>query len=426
MIFFVVAALAGTLPAAESFRLKAVVLDTVPRIVLLPEPGSGLVSSQWLFGEGADDDDAAAFGLAHLVEHLSFGSIAEGTGEDYDSRLGALGGLSDGWTDRERAGFGASVAAEGAKSGDALLRLELHRATHLNVSEAAIERQRSVIQEELAEANDAAHGADRVWLSQLLWNAGEPWSRHPQGTPRERVRPADVLTRWRELVERGVLVLAGEFDAPRLRALAEGLLPASGPLTAPAGPELGEPGCEPAAPSTRWVQGNGRRGTVYVAWPVPGRSHRDRVALEALARWVGGARLAVGAGCGEWVVERGDTWLALPYHRASILRALRQVAVRGLDDASLDRVRADAVADYARALGSLPLRARVAGSCVLAGRAVDCASEEVDAWLHLTGADLARAAGRWLLPDGSTTLAVLPPGTRLAPWIPGVSPWSPP
>ncbi len=426
MIALLACALALPLPPAERFRFPAVRLDTSPTVVLLPEPGSGLVSAQWLFDTGAADDAPEEFGAAHLVEHLAFGDIGAEGAADYDERLGHLGGLSDGWTDRERAGIGATIPAADARSGADLFGLELARMRTLVVSGGSLTRQRAVITEELAETHDAAHGLDRVWLSRLLWSGGEPWSRHPASPPQEAIAAGAAMARWTRLVENGVLVLAGDFDAAELRALVEAALPAGRRPSPRTEGELGQPGCEPAAPATSWTRGNGNRGSVLVAWPVPGRGHRDRVALEALARWVGGARVSVGAGCGEWVAERTDAWLALPHHRASIVRALREVAARGLDAAVLDRVRAEAVADQARAFSSLPLRARVAAGCVLAGRAPDCAADEVQAWLDLTGEKLAGAAARWLPAEAVTTLAVLPPGTRFAPLIPGVREWSAP
>jgi hypothetical protein len=424
-VILLAAALAAPLPAADRLRVPAIQLDTRPIVVLAPEPGSGLVTAQWVFDQGANDDALHEAGAAHLVEHLAFGDLAGGDG-DYDERLGHLGGLSEGWTDRERAGLGATIPAAGADSAAALLELELSRMRTLVVTDDTMARQRAVIAEELAETHDAAHGLDRVWLSRLLWSAGEPWSRHPASPPAESIAVEAAEARWRRLVEGGVLVLAGDFEAGALRERVEAQLPAGGARLWRQGAALGEPGCEPAAPATSWTRGNGRRGSVLVAWPVPGRGHRDRVALEAIARWAGGARLAVGAGCGEWSFERTDSWLALPGHRASLLRALASVAEQGLDPASLARVRADAVADYARALSSLPLRARVVAGCTLGGRPPDCAAEEVQAWLDLRAEDLAAAATRWLPPDGATTLAVMPPDTRFAPWIPGIREWSAP
>jgi predicted Zn-dependent peptidase len=417
-----IAVVAGAANAVDP--AMPVVLDTSPRVALLPEPGAGFVTSQWLFDAGSTTDPAAEQGAAHLVEHLSFGPLDADGAADFDARLGALGGVSDGWTDRERAGLGA-VVPSGAHAAEALLGLELQRAATLVITEDGVARQRAVIAEELAEAADAAHGPDRTWLSRLLWAGGEPWSRHPQSPPNETTTAATAAARWRALVQAGVLVLAGEFDAEPVAARLRARLPARPPPAPAPAPTLGEPGCEPAAPATRWARGNGRRGSVYVAWPVPGRDHRDRVALEALARWVGGARIAVGAGCGEWVAERAGAWHELPHHRASLLRAIGQVAARGLDPGSVARVRDDARADLARALASLPVRARVVGACLLGGRTPDCIDGERAAWDALTGEDVGRAAARWLPIEATTTLAVLPPATRFAPWIPGIRAWSP-
>ena len=420
------AALAAPLPLPDRFEFPAEELSTVPRVVLVPEPGAGIVTAQWLFNEGASADPAAAFGRAHLLEHLSFGQLGTGVNDDYDTRLGQLGGLSEGWTDRERSGLGATVPVLRSDSGLTLLRLELDRAEALVISDEAAGRQRVVIEQELAEANDSAHGPDRVWLSTLLWAFGQPWASHPQGQPFETSGLGTLADRWRQLVAGAVLVIAGEFDAVPLRSEAQGRLPAATPIEGTLPPALGEPGCEPAAPATVWRRGNGNRGTVYVAWPVPGRGHRDRIALEALARWAGGARVSLGAGCGEWVAERTGTWWELARHRDSLLGSIGAVGERGLDATTVDRLRAEAVADHARALGSLPLRARLVAGCVLVGRRPDCVRDEVEAWLGLTGKEVAAAAARWLPPGAATTLVVVRPDTRFAPLIPEIRPWAAP
>lgn len=410
------------LPTASTYQSGARLYeaDGLP-IVLVPEPGAGRVTSQWVFDVGADDDGAADFGLAHLVEHLAFGRFGPAPAEDYDSVVGELGGESSGWTDRERAGFGATIPIFQPESLRRFVDLERRRRGSPLLDTPTVEAQREVVAQETAETFDRPHGPDAVWLDELLWAYGEPWSRHPRGAPTERASAATIAGRWTWMQAHAVLVLAGELDAEAL-ASDLGLAPPTRRPPRPA-PGLGEPGCEPAAPAIRWRRGNVAESAVYVAWPIPGRDHPDRVALEALARWMGGAKVAVGRGCGELVVERRGEWLELGRHVASVRRAVTELGASGLDQGGLDRVRAGHLTDVARANGMLETRARIVGGCVLSGRGPDCLPEEVTAWLSMDSVATQRAAARWLLPDAATVLAVVPPDTLWSPPVPGMRAW---
>ncbi len=416
------------LPDASAWHFPAemVGIPGSPRVVVAPEPGAGRLTAQWLFDAGANDEAAAAFGLSHLVEHLAFGPIGAPDAPDFDERLGALGGTSDGWTDRERMGWGATVPVSAPEDALALVKLEGERWRGLVIDDAAVVRQRSIVRQELAETIDWPHGLDRPWLDQLLWSAGEPWSRHPQSPPAEASTVAEAQARWLILRDRAVLVLAGEIDPA---AVTPALQAAFAGTTTPEPPrpvaKLGDPGCEPGPPAVTWRKANVAEGAVYLAWPVPGRDHPDRVALEAIARWMGGARLSAGAGCGELVVERRGTWWSMHRHVTSIRRAIAAIARDGLDPGSVDRTRIAQLTDLARAVGSLDVRARAAAGCVLADRAPDCLADEADAWIHLDPAATQHAAARWLEPEATTVLAVVPPDTLFAPPIPGIArrPW---
>ncbi len=417
------------LPPPEHFATNALVVTTPSglRVVLDAEAGAAQVTAQWSFDTGANDDDPALGGLAHLVEHLAFGPLGTLDSPDYDTRLGALGGASDGWTDRERSGLGATVPTVDPEAAFALLRLEADRWAQLRIDTVHLGRQRRIVQQEIAEILDHAHGPDRTWLDLLLWSSGEPWGRHPQAPPNEAASVVQAEATWARMRSRAVLVLAGEFDVEAMRAAVMEAFVDPMPTSPPHQlAVLGELGCEPAASAVRWRTADVAEGALYMAWPIPGRDHPDRIPLEALARWMGGARISIGRGCGEWVIERRGGWWRLGAHAKDIRRAVLELGTKGLDEATVHRLRTAQLTDFARAGGLLELRARIAGGCLLAGRSPTCLAEEAAAWAALTPASIQGAAARWLLPEAATTLAVLPPGTWLAPAIPGISRWAGP
>jgi len=402
-------------PAAFEVVTELVVTEAGLRVVLAPDPARNEIVAEWVFDVGAADDPLGRPGLAHLAEHLSFGEIAPGA-PDYDARLGELGGESHGWTDRERSGLGATVPArDGAFR--ALLDLESKRWRSLVIDDSAVARQLRVLAAEAGETLDAAHGADRIALDTMLWSSTEPWSRHPQAPVDASWTAAEVRDAWPRLRDpaRSVLVLAGPL--PEL-ARDEVVASFGSGMTRVA--ERPPRDCEPAAPQRAWQRGDVGEGAIYAAWPGPPRAHPDRVALEAVARWIGGGRVASGRDCGSIIIERrGDGW-RLGEHVSALRRTLSALSLGGLGEPELAALRAVQLTDLARARADLRLRARLLAGCMHATGGTTCLEDEAGAWLALDRADTRKASARWLEWPAVTLLAVVPSRTLLAPPIPGL------
>ncbi len=407
------------LPQPEAFSVvtEMVVADDGLRVVLAPDAARSELVAEWVFDVGAADDPPGRPGLAHLAEHLAFGHMGDDP-DDYDARLGALGGESHGWTDRERSGLGATVPArEGAF--DALLDLEVARWRSLVIDDAGLARQLRVLAAEAGETLDGAHGSDRIVLDSLLWSSSDPWSRHPQAPVDSTWTAAEVQQAWPRLRDPAgaVLVLAGPLPPSAARSVRDRLGHGAVKAATPAPRE-----CEPTAPQRAWRRDDVGEGAIYAAWPGPGRAHPDRVALEAVARWMGGARLVTGRDCGAFVVERRGGWWRLGEHARALRRSLQGMARWGLGEAEIAALRAGQLTDLARARADLRLRARVLGGCVLSTGGVNCLEEEARGWLDLDRDGTRRASARWLEWPAVTLLAVVPSRTVLAPPIPGMRP----
>jgi zinc protease len=406
------------LPDPESFALHPDVDFSGPTPVIhLRDAGAHQLTVQWIFETGASDDPAGQGGLAHLVEHLSFGPLGNGyQRQDYDEAIGEIGGESSGWTDRDRSGVGVTIPAPVEDDGASAWALALIEDARVNApppSADAVARQRQIITLEAAELRDRPHGMDRVWLDALLWSAGAPWARHPQDAPEgplpQGAAAAELLRRFNG---GGVVVMAGRLPAWTLQPVQ----PASvAPIRPPDDRE-----CDPAAPARRWLRSNVAEGAVYFAWPTVPRSHPDRVPLEALARWMGGARVAAGRICGEFVVERRGGWWQVGEHARRLRRSLAAVARHGLPEDALRRLRAGQLTDLARGMAVLEVRARLAGSCLLSTGDPDCLPDEVRRWNALSPEAIRSAAARWLEWPAVTVLAVMPGESLLAPPIAGM------
>lgn len=456
---------ATPVPDPSLFRISATELNTpTVRIVVDPQPGRHLITAQWVFARGATYDPAELAGLHHLVEHVAFGRISESEVRDYDELLGQIGGESEGWTDRERMGFGAVIPVGEVldEHFDKLMALEAERWRSLVVDGDSVSRQAGVLGQETAERASGAHGRDRVRLSSLLWAASSGWSRHPQdvaaaliervasrtATESEQAALTTAVQRaWDRLHEPGVAVLAisggflgpAELAAIRLHfrvpdEVAAGIAPNPGvdavptelsndAETAQQPPEMLTQACEPAAPTRRFTVGSGRDAALLTAWPVRGRDHVDRIALELVARWMGGARVASGLECGEFVVERRDRQGRLGTHAAALRRSLGELAKYGLATSQIRAIAMAQATDYARALDDPALRARLAAGCTHSAGKANCVADEVQAWFSVNPKQTQIAASRWLEDSASTMLVsgvrnplTWPPIAELRPW----------
>ena len=440
-IVWVGAVAAVETPDPAIFEIESIVLPS-PSVTLLltPQAGRATVSAQWIFAVGSTDDPPDLQGLHHLLEHVAFARPSAAETEDYDTLLGRLGGESEGWTDRERMGFGAVVPALLAGGGaEPLLALEAERWAGLVINAESVTRQARVLMQESDERMSGAHGADRVLLDSLLWSADAAWALHPWAEPgpairavasgaasaveTERLRVA-VASAWASLhaPNVAVLALAGGLNADQVIPLVE---PLFGATQAASGQSRSQPPdeCEAAAPTRRYTKGSGLDGAIFQAWPVRGREHPDRPALELIARWMGGARTVSGENCGEFVVERRDRQGRLGVHAAALTRSLRSLVKTGLDPGQLRRTAMAQATDYARALDDPPLRARLAAGCWLSAKKASCVRDEMALWFGITSGSSQRAAARWLDPGAATTLVLGVRGPGTFPPIFGLSPW---
>lgn len=416
---------AALLPPPSAYAVQAEVVATGSglRVVLAPDAARRELVAEWVFDNGARDDPPGKHGLAHLVEHLSFGALEPG-GPDYDERLGRIGGESHGWTDRERSGLGATVpSGDGAFAG--LLELEAARWRGVVVDEVALAAQLRVLASEAAEAQSGAHALDKFELDALLWGSGTGWSRHPQAPIAPGLGVDDVRQAWPRLRDpaRSVLVLAGPLP-PDASAQVRGAFAAAAGASPAPGPAAVASPCEPGPTARAWRRGDVAEGAVYFAWPGPPRDNGDRVALEAIGRWLGGTRVTSGRDCGAVVVERRGGAARAAQHASRLARTLRALGRYGMPASALHAARAGQLTDLARARASLPLRARILAGCLLATGAPGCLEGEAEAWGRLGVDDTRRAAARWLDFDTVTLLAILSPSTLLPPAIPGIR-WRP-
>lgn len=168
-------------------------LDNGLRVLVMPVPSARSVSLSVYVAAGARyeaaEEDA---GLSHFVEHLLFkGTERRPRPYDIASEIDAVGGSTNASTEQELTVYYAKVTPEHAERALDVLADVLRNSL---LRDADIERERSVILEELAAIEDSPDELAGLALDGLLWPhqplgrdiAGTPES--VQGIPPERLR----------------------------------------------------------------------------------------------------------------------------------------------------------------------------------------------------------------------------------------------
>lgn len=124
-------------------RIERRTLGNGLRVVAEHDPCTSMACVTVLYNVGARHENAASTGMAHLFEHLMFGGSEHAP--DYDSPLEMAGGWSNAWTSNDFTMFYNVVPAANVATP---FWLESDRMLALNLSQHALEVQRSVVLEE--------------------------------------------------------------------------------------------------------------------------------------------------------------------------------------------------------------------------------------------------------------------------------------
>lgn len=368
---------------------------------------------------GSRSEPEGLAGLAHMVEHMVFKGAGPRGARQIAEAIEDKGGALNAWTTRDHTAFQARLLA-----GDLPLGLEviadLIRAPHFSAEE--LEREKGVVLSELGEARDTPddivfdHLQAAAFPGQTL---GEPVLGHE---PTIAAIDTDALKGWiAEQYRPDTIVIsaAGKVDEAALLAQVEGLF---GDMA---------PGAAPAAASATYGGGTHhdvrRFDQLHVALGLPGLGHDDPD-VHALSLWAS----AAGGGMSSrlfqelreerglaysiysWTHSYADTGLFGVYCAAAradggrALKLIREVLAQTadtLDQAELDRARAQAKAGLLMGLESVATRAdHLARSIHVHGRILTPA--ELVAELDAVTVEQARAAGVAAL-SGAETLATV-------------------
>jgi predicted Zn-dependent peptidase len=398
------------------------------RVATWVTPGVETVAVALHAETGARFESAAHNGLAHLFEHMVFKGTTTRGARAIAEQIEDVGGNLNAWTSRDNTVFHARLLARDLPLGmDVIADL----VSHPRFDEEDLVREKDVVLQELGEARDTP---DDIVFDHLQEAAfpGQALGRSILGSEDSLagLTVAD-LRDWQArhyTPERLTLVVAGKVDHDAVLRLAETLFPAAAAAPVPPAPERAQFAPGQFSDSRRFEQAQLTSG-----FPAPGHHDEghDAAALFTLAAGGGmssrlfqevrearGLAYSISAATtpyadgGLMSVHAATARKDAARARDLIDRVLAETA-EGLEQAELDRAKAQAIASLLMALESPQGQGDYLGRQLLVhGRFVPAA--EVVRRIEKVGVEAARAAGKALLagPPARAEIGVSAPRTR--------------
>lgn len=396
------------------------------QVVLIPDAEATDFTNMVWYKAGAADDPIGKSGLAHFVEHLTFGKIPGGEDQRYLKALDALGDRQDAFTTYDFTVFYQRVARTEIETA---LAVEAHRMAKLRIEEVPLIAERREILDERRETE--ANPEER--LDQQIRAALYP--EHPYGNPvlgwpREfdKITSADASNFYagRYGPNNAILVIHGPGNAVEMGGLAQRYF-----ATIPFRPAArrGVPREFSSAIASFVIEDRRMQGTVwkrdYLASSYAAGATEHVYALQVLAELL--------AGCAEsrlhrLLATRRNVATSVHAHydadsidRAvlsimvtidatgdaamiaqSVTAALQSIVSEALPAEELAHARQDVKAKVAGMEERMPIAGRLVGEALTRGRSV----QDVTAWparIDAVGADDVRRTAKALLVASAVT-----------------------
>ena len=232
---------------------------------------------------GSRDDPPGKGGLAHLLEHMAFKGTMRRSALEIAQAIDALGGNLNGATGKESTFFYTTVLEEGL---EAALEVLGEILTQPRLAPEDLERERTVILEEIREAEDNPQDVALRLLFEQLWADGHPLGRPVLGTLEavSRLSVEDVRGFFKQHYRpaRMILAASGKLDCEDLIGHVERVWPTGtdGELSRRAAP----------VPKAGLVVGERQIQQVHLAlgFPTVRAGAEERYGLEVLSAILGG------------------------------------------------------------------------------------------------------------------------------------------
>ena len=430
----------AALPLAAAEEVTNFMLDNGMEVVVIEDHRAPVVVHMVWYRVGSADEPEGKSGIAHYLEHLMF----KATDNLEDGELSRIvtenGGSNNAFTSYDFTGYFQRVAADRL---DLMMHMEADRMINLALDEDDIATERSVVIEERNQRTDSSPGGQMQEQVRAAL-----FQNHRYGVP---------IIGWRHEIEElglgdanafyeahyapnnAILVVAGDVEPDEVRALAEkhyGVIPANPVIVERARP------VEPVQRAERRIVFRDARVAqpymqrTYLAPERNAGDQREAAALTLLSSVLGGSgatsvlgerlefeeQTAVFTGAyysGQSLDQTTFSLLAVPSPgttlediEAAVDREVAAFLERGVDEAQLERIKAQWRASEIYALDDVQGLARIYGSALTQGLTV----EDVEAWpsiiQSITGEEIIAAAERVFDRDRSVTAYLTTPLTE--------------
>jgi zinc protease len=254
------------------------------RIVLSVDPTSPTVAVDVMYDVGARNEEPGHSGFAHLFEHMMFQGSAHVPKGDHMKLVSSHGGTLNANTSSDRTNYFDLVPSSELPLA---MWLEADRMKSLDVSQANLDNQRLVVEEEYRlRILNAAYAPAELKLEELVFEGYWPYDHPVIGSM------ADLDAAKLEWVKafhsafytpnQAVLVVSGDFDPAVALERAKAYFGDAQAATAP----KYDPGAMPeqTAPREALVEdAHARFPAVLYGWPIPAAHTPDHYALEIAA-----------------------------------------------------------------------------------------------------------------------------------------------
>ena len=192
---------------------QTTILDNGLRVLCAPMASARSASVSLYVGAGSQYERDELAGVSHFVEHCVFkGSELHPSAADISTAIEGVGGYINAGTDRELTVYYAKVPGpDWATAVDVIVDM----VSRPRFKREELEKERSVILEELAQVEDSPYQLVAELLSEVLWR-GTPLGRDIAGTPESvnAIPYEDTVSYWRSQYSPGnaLVSVAGEID----------------------------------------------------------------------------------------------------------------------------------------------------------------------------------------------------------------------
>jgi len=426
-----------SMPALAAERVTTDVLDNGMQIVVVEDNRAPAVVHMVWYKTGSADEPAGTSGIAHFLEHLMFKGTDTLAPGEFSATVSANGGTDNAFTSFDYTGYFQRVASDRL---DLMMEMEADRMVNLNILEEDVLTEREVVIEERNQRTENSPGA--LFREQMR---AAQYMNHRYGVP---------IIGWRhEMVElsrqdaldfyadhyapnNAILVVAGDADPAEVIALAEKYY---GPI--PANPDIVErdrPQEPPQTSERRMTFNDARVSQPYVtrSYLAPERdpgAQEQAAALTLLAEILGGSGVTSVLGDALQFQDKKAVYTAAFYSGLSLDdttfgligvpvpgvglqeleddmdRVISEFIETGVDEAQLDRIKAQIRASRIYALDNVEAIGRRYGAALTSGLTV----EDVQAWPDILQAvtpddviaaakmifDDRKAVTGWLMPE---------------------------